>query len=296
MPIHERMKRCQERVQILLERYLPYPQASMPLYNAMHYACLNGGKRLRPLLAYLTADIFDTPAEVVDPIAAAIEMIHCYSLVHDDLPAMDNDDLRRGKATCHKVFGDATAILVGDALLTLAFEILSTSEHSPNIDYPTKLQIIRVLSQASGASGMVQGQAIDLAAEGHQLELAQLIDMHNAKTGALLSASVQCGALASGRATKNDLFKLQNFGKAIGLCFQIQDDILDALGNSDIMGKHPGQDVKKNKCTFVTLLGIEQARAHAIDCHAQALLALEHFGPKADLLRALSAYIIERVA
>lgn len=294
MPIQERMKQCQARLQTLLERYLPHPQASIPLYDAMHYACLNGGKRLRPLLAYLTAEIFDTPADVLDPIAAAIEIIHCYSLVHDDLPAMDDDDLRRGKPTCHKVFGEATAILAGDALLTLAFEILTTSEHSPNIDYPTQLRILRTLAQASGPNGMVQGQAIDLAAQGHSLTLTQLIQMHGAKTGALLSASVQCGALATGLATENDLYKLQSFGKAIGLCFQIQDDILDALGNSDIMGKNPGQDVKKNKCTFVTLLGIEQARSHAINCYQEALTALAHFSAKADLLRALSAYIMER--
>jgi geranylgeranyl pyrophosphate synthase len=259
----------------------------------MHYACLNGGKRLRPLLVYLSAEIFGTPWERLHPIATAIELIHCYSLVHDDLPAMDNDELRRGKPTCHKAFNEATAILAGDALLTLAFDILSTSAFLPTLSESVILKIIKIISKAAGL--MVQGQALDIAFEGKAIKLEQLIQMHRAKTGALIAASVQCGALASGHVTEKDLVNLQNFGQAIGLSFQIQDDILDRLGHPNIMGKHPGQDVKKNKCTFVTLLGLAQAQDYAQNCHEQALACLTDFGKPADPLRALSEYFVERV-
>lgn len=290
MPIQERMQRCQNHVATLLEQYLPPPDNN--LASAMHYACLNGGKRIRPLLVYTTGELFEIPWERLDFIAAAIEMVHCYSLIHDDLPAMDNDDLRRGKPTCHKVFGEATAILAGDALLTLAFELLASS----SINELDLLKIIKLFSKAAGANGMVLGQADDLAAEGQARNLEQLIAIHSAKTGALLTASVQCGALGSGHATEDDLSILQKFGKAIGLSFQIQDDILDVQGDSSIMGKNPGQDLKQNKCTFVTLLGLESARHYAKNCHATALACLEKFGAKADPLRALSSYIIERTA
>ncbi len=293
MPIQARLNRCQAQMPALLARYLPAADLN-DLYAAMHYACLNGGKRLRPLLVYTTAEIFAPTNDAIDAIAVAIELIHCYSLIHDDLPAMDNDDLRRGKPTCHKVYGEATAILAGDALLSLAFDILSSTEHFPSINESTILKIIKQFAVASGGSGMVLGQAIDLGAEGKTLSIDELIQMHRAKTGALIAASVQCGALATGKASADDITELNKFGQAIGLCFQIQDDILDTLGHSDIMGKHPGQDVKKQKCTFVTLLGLEQARAHAITCHQQALASLEHFGDKASSLRALAAYIIER--
>jgi len=286
MPIHVRMQQCQTHLPALLKRYLPPVSPDMPLFSAMHYACLNGGKRLRPLLAYCSAEIFGAPWQIVDEIAVAIEFIHCYSLIHDDLPAMDNDDLRRGKPTCHKVYGDALAILAGDALLTLAFDVLSSQSTN----------FIKVISQAAGAHGMVKGQAIDLSAQHKSLTLEQITQMHHAKTGRLIAASVQCGALATGHATEDDLTELQKFGEAIGLSFQIQDDILDTLGQTDVMGKHPGQDAKQEKCTFVSLLGLEKARAHAHACHQKALASLQRFDQRADPLRALSAYIIERVA
>ncbi len=293
MSFHVQLQRCQSEIPVLLQRFLP-PKDRDALAQAMHYACLNGGKRLRPFLAYATADLFGTPTSMVDPLAIALELIHCYSLIHDDLPAMDNDDLRRGKPTCHKVFGEATAILAGDALLTLAFEVLSQPEHFPGLEKSAVLNIIRVLAKAAGPDGMVKGQGLDLAAEGKTLSLDNLIQMHRAKTGALIAASVQCGALTSPNAQEMDLVELQNYSEAIGLCFQIQDDILDAQGSSEILGKRTGQDVKQQKCTFVTLLGIEEAKMHALQWHQQAHMSLTRFADKAVVLRSLATYILER--
>ncbi|MCS5710345.1 polyprenyl synthetase family protein [Candidatus Berkiella aquae] len=281
---------CQARLETLLARYLP-PDDGSTLIKAMHYACLNGGKRLRPYLAYQSAALFNTPLEIIDPIAVAIEFIHCYSLIHDDLPAMDNDELRRGKPTCHKAFDEATAILAGDALLTLAFEVLAQAPIREN--YLNNLKIIHNLAQAAGPTGMVKGQALDLAAQGKQLSYEQLCQMHRAKTGALIAASVQCGAIA-GDASKTDLEELHKFGLAIGLAFQIKDDILDALGKSETMGKTPGQDVKNQKCTFVTLLGLHHAEQSLAECYTQSLAHLASFGQKAEALRSLSAYIVGR--
>jgi geranylgeranyl pyrophosphate synthase len=243
---------------------------------------------------YSAAEIFDDTCEKFDPIALAIELVHCYSLIHDDLPAMDNDDLRRGKPTCHLAFDEATAILAGDALLTMAFEILADPEVVLQYGESNTLKIIQIISQAAGAKGMVQGQSVDLSAQGKTLNLQELTQMHLAKTGALIAASVQCGALATGKASLDDLDELLKFGQAIGLCFQIQDDILDACGHSEMMGKLPGQDVKNNKCTFVTLLGLTQAKEHAHYWHQQALTRLNRFGNKAHLLEALATYIIRR--
>lgn len=297
MDIRNRITHCQERLSMLIERFLPSEaNNTSTLFSAMRYACLNGGKRLRPLLVYLTGELFDIHEEPLDAVALAAEFIHCYSLIHDDLPAMDNDDLRRGKPTCHKAFDEATAILAGDALLTLAFDLLATPAFFPLVNESANLKIIKVYSEAAGAQGMVLGQSLDMAAQEKLIDLDKLIQMHSAKTGALIAASVQCGALATGKASEQDLSDLKQYGKAIGLAFQIQDDILDALGNSDAMGKHSGQDVKKNKCTFVTLLGLHQAIGHAKACHQQALNSLQRFGPTADPLRALSTYIIERMA
>lgn len=284
---------CQARINALLADYLPHEDPSSPLNQAMRYACLNGGKRLRPYLAYQSAALFNTPAQIIDPIAVAIELIHCYSLIHDDLPAMDNDDLRRGKPTCHKMFSEATAILAGDALLTLAFEVLSRTEHIINENPLTNLMIIQTISRAAGPFGMVQGQALDLAAEGKVLSYEQLCQMHHAKTGALIAASVQCGAIASG-ASQSDLDKLHKFGLGIGLAFQIKDDILDVLGKSETMGKTPGQDAKNQKCTFVTLLGLNTACEYLTDCYTQSLVHLASFGIEAEPLRSLAAYIVGR--
>ncbi|MBS0288706.1 MAG: polyprenyl synthetase family protein [Proteobacteria bacterium] len=287
-----RLTHCQEKMNTLLKQYLP-PDNQTPLFNAMHYACLNGGKRLRPLLVYMIAELFDAAPEQLNPLAVAIELIHCYSLIHDDLPAMDNDDLRRGKPTCHKAFGEANAILAGDALLTLAFEVLANERSYPIKNQSTILKIIHLLAIAAGPQGMVYGQAFDMAAQGNSLNLEELMQMHRTKTGALISASVQCSALATGKASENDLVDLQKFGQALGLCFQIQDDILDAQGNSEKMGKNPG-DAKKHKCTFVTLLGLKQAKAHALHWHQEAQTSLDRFKNKALPLRSLASFFIER--
>lgn len=287
------MTACQARLAGLLNHYLPAQDHETPLNEAMRYACLNGGKRLRPYLAYQSAALFDVPESMMDPIAVALELIHCYSLIHDDLPAMDNDDLRRGKPTCHKAFDEATAILAGDALLTLAFDILSRSKGLSEKTQLTNLQIIQLLSRAAGPFGMVQGQAFDITTEGKTLSYTQLCQMHAAKTGALIAASVQCGAIV-GNASESDLESLHKFGLAIGLAFQIKDDLLDALGNSETMGKKPGQDIKNQKCTFVTLLGVDATSQYLSDCYTQSLVHLASFGHKAEPLRAIAAYIVGR--
>lgn len=257
------------------------------LSSAMRYSTLQGGKRLRPLLVYFTAEMYDLPKTKVDLIAMAIECIHCYSLIHDDLPVMDNDDLRRGKPTCHRAYDEATAILAGDALLTLAFELLSQDESLPP-------RIIHLIAKAAGMNGLVGGQMHDLCAENQALSLPQLIKIHEAKTGALITASVLASPLLFEQFSFEDKLALQQFGQTIGLAFQIQDDILDATGETETMGKQPRQDCKKHKSTFVTQLGLQEAQAQAQHFYTQALEALTHFGNKANRLRELSAFIIQR--
>lgn len=292
--ITERIQQCQQHILPLLTRYLPSSQ-ELPLHQAMHYACLTGGKRLRPLLVYTTAELFHLPWQAMDALACAIEFIHCYSLIHDDLPAMDNDDLRRGQPTCHKKFSEAIAILAGDALLTLAFEILASAEHFPTLASPCLLEINKLIAQSAGALGMVKGQALDMLAEGETLSYSQLCQMHLAKTGALISASVQVAALA-GNATVEELKDLQQFAHHIGLAFQIQDDLLDAIGDVKVLGKHTGQDKAQQKYTFVTALGITGARQELNSHYETALNHLAYFGAKAESLRQLSSYIVQRGA
>lgn len=276
----------QTYIQDRLTTLLPENTDSI-LHHAMRYATLNGGKRLRPLLVYLSGEMYGLSKTEVDPIAMAIECIHCYSLIHDDLPSMDNDDLRRGKPTCHKAFNEATAILAGDALLTLAFELLTQDELiSP--------RIIHVIAKAAGSHGMVGGQMLDLHAENQTLSLSQLTQIHEAKTGALITASVLTGALASYRSSFEEETALKNFGRAIGLAFQIQDDILDATGDVAEMGKFPQQDQQKKKSTFVTQLGLEEAKIHVKKFYTEAIESLACFGERANRLRDLSTYIIHR--
>jgi len=239
--LHTQIAACQAHMHALLLKSLPAPASDSPLFEAMHYACLNGGKRLRPLLVYMAAALFeDTPSapKVLDSLAVAIELIHCYSLVHDDLPAMDNDDLRRGKPTCHKMFGEALAILAGDALLTLAFEMLM-----PDPLRPFSL----IIAKAAGAKGMIQGQARDLASP-PSLSLEALCQLHLAKTGALMGACLHIGALATGKATPEELLLLEQYGQTIGLAFQIQDDILDV------------DNATPSSPCFVASLGLNKAR------------------------------------
>lgn len=268
-------------------------QEPRQLHLAMHYVINNGGKRVRPLLAYATGKIFSAQPSSLDPVAAAVELIHCYSLVHDDLPAMDDDDLRRGKATCHKAFDEATAILAGDALQSLAFETLLATEN-PICAQPKRLtEVLRVLSQACGSAGMVGGQAMDLAAEGEEVSLSELKRIHQHKTGALIHATVVMAAVASG-ANQTQQGALSAFAKAIGIAFQIQDDIIDIESDTETLGKPQGADEARGKSTYPQLLGIEGSKRHVHAYFQEAQSELSIFGKEADLLRELSAFIVRR--
>lgn len=281
-----------QRVDTALDLYFPQQDDPTRLRAAMRYSLFNGGKRVRPTLAYAAALAIDPNIDLahIDPIACALECLHSYSLVHDDLPAMDDDDLRRGKPTCHIAFDEATAILAGDGLQTLAFELLL----STHLTAETKVQLIAQLASASGAEGMVLGQAIDLAAVAQQLNLVQLENMHRHKTGALIRASVAMGALAAG-ATNQQLAALDNYAAAIGLAFQVQDDILDVTTDTATLGKQQGADIARNKPTYVSLLGLETAQAKAAELHNQALASLETFDESAERLRQMADYIIHRI-
>ncbi len=284
-------KSCRMRVDTALDANFPEGEDPTQIRTAMRYSLFNGGKRVRPTLVYAAALAINPQVDLnrFDAIACALECLHSYSLVHDDLPAMDDDDLRRGKPTCHIAFNEATAILAGDGLQTLAFELLATSDFAP----ATQIQLIRQLAQGSGAEGMVLGQAIDLAAVDQQLSLEQLETMHRHKTGALIRASVSMGATAAG-ATNTQLDALDDYAAAIGLAFQVQDDILDVIADTTTLGKQQGADIARNKPTYVSLLGLQAAQAKAEALHQQALDALKNFGSSADPLRQLAAYIVER--
>jgi len=287
------IKDCQHRVDQSLEQVLiNTSDIATELHQAMHYSIFNGGKRIRPVLVYLTGKALDCPLNKLDAPACAVELIHCYSLVHDDMPAMDDDDLRRGQATCHKKFSEATALLAGDALQTLAFETLT---QNPRLDDSQIVLMLRALSQASGAAGMAGGQAIDLAATGSQaMSLEELKVMHEHKTGALIRASVQLGALCIINLEPEKLKALDNYAKNIGLSFQIKDDILDIESDTQTLGKQQGADIELNKVTYPALLGLDGAKKMAQQCHHKALESLLDFDQRADPLRWLSEYIITR--
>jgi geranylgeranyl diphosphate synthase type II len=263
------------------------------LHDAMNYALMAGGKRIRPILCLAAAEAVDGRSQEAIAPACALEMIHTYSLIHDDLPAMDDDDLRRGKPTCHVAFDEATAILTGDALLTLAFEILS-SESSQKGNQPAKfLRIIGLIAEAAGSRGMIQGQMLDMAAQGRVLTVSELESMHALKTGALIEASMQCGALMAG-ADEVRLKDLITYARKIGLAFQVADDILNVEGNPEVMGKAVGTDQLHRKNTYPSLLGLQASKQLAQKLVRQALQAIETFDKKAEPLRALATYIIER--
>lgn len=290
----EILKIYQQRVDGALLSLLPSAEDSATqLPAAMKYAVTNGGKRVRPVLAYATGTALGIPLERVDVAAAALEMMHAYSLVHDDLPAMDDDDLRRGKPTCHKAFDEATAILAGDALQALAFTVLALNPDR-GVSDSAKLQMVKVLGEASGANGMAAGQAIDLESVGRQLSLKELENMHNHKTGALIKASVSLPALLSANTDNAMLDTLDKYAGAVGLCFQIVDDILDVVSDTETLGKTQGADIALNKPTYPALLGLDGARAHAQNMHETALAAIEDLGSDFDQLRMLSHYIVER--
>jgi len=285
---------CQNRVERALDARLPgeniLPQK---LHQAMRYTVLDGGKRTRPLLTYATGQALGLSEEVLDGPACAVEFIHVYSLIHDDLPAMDNDDLRRGKPTCHKAYDEATAILAGDALQALAFEILA-NDPSIQVEAAARLKMIAALTKASGSQGMVGGQAIDLASVGSKLNLPELENMHIHKTGALIRASVNMAALSKPDLDPVLAKNLDHYAKCIGLSFQVKDDILDVESDTATLGKTQGKDVDNDKPTYPALLGMAGAKQKAQELHEQAVASLTDFGSEADLLRELSLYIIER--
>jgi geranylgeranyl pyrophosphate synthase len=283
-----------DRANAALERWLaPAEQAPERLHAAMRYAVLGTGKRLRPALVYAAGDALGAPAECLDPPACAVELIHAYSLVHDDLPAMDDDDLRRGAPTCHKAFDEATAILAGDALQALAFELITAAPPAGVYSAATRGRLAATLARAVGAQGMAGGQALDLGACGHQIALADLERMHRYKTGALIQASVVLGALA-GDADESVLAPLERFGEAIGLAFQIVDDILDVTADTATLGKTQGSDDAQAKPTYPALLSLEGAQNHALTMRDQAVAALDGLDERFDALRDLARFVVER--
>ncbi|MBN1378485.1 MAG: polyprenyl synthetase family protein [Gammaproteobacteria bacterium] len=277
-----------------LERYLP-AAASAPtrLHEAMRYAVTGGGKRIRPVLVYATGQALEMPVEQLHGPACAVEIIHAYSLIHDDLPAMDNDDLRRGRPTCHKAFDEATAILAGDALQALAFEVL-IQDLAEQSRARYGCEMVLMLARATGHLGMAGGQAIDLAAVNQKLGLEELANMHRLKTGALIEASVLLPTVFCEKISDKQKHALQKYARQIGLAFQIQDDILDVVGDTETLGKPQGADHALNKPTYYSLLGLEGARAKLRDVHKAALDALSEFDQPADLLRGIADYIVER--
>ncbi|MBI5612679.1 MAG: (2E,6E)-farnesyl diphosphate synthase [Gammaproteobacteria bacterium] len=286
------LTRYRERVERALDRYLP-PADNAPsrLHTAMRYACLAGGKRLRASLVYATGEALGAAIEMLDAPACAVECLHAYSLVHDDLPAMDNDDLRRGKPTCHRAFDEATAMLVGDALQSLAFEILANDAGAAPA---RRLQMIAQLAHAAGSLGMAGGQAIDLAAVGKTLTAAELEAMHLRKTGALMSAAVRLGALAQAATPEATLERLADYGRCLGLAFQITDDILDIETDTATLGKPQGSDAARAKPTYPAILGLEEAKSAARGLHRQALASLGGLGDNAWFLAEIADYILER--
>ena len=288
------MKDCQARLELALDHLLP-DAATLPsrLHQAMRYAVLDGGKRIRPTLVYAGGMATGATRSRLDAPACAVELIHAYSLVHDDLPAMDDDDLRRGKPSCHRAFGEANAILAGDALQSLAFQVLAQDDPQ-DPDTSTRLRMIRTLALASGSRGMAGGQALDITATGHDIDLAQLENLHIHKTGALIRASVVLGAVCGNGVDSAQLARLDHYAKCIGLAFQIRDDILDVEGETETLGKHTGMDQHREKSTYPALIGLDAARERARELHADAMESLAGFDENADPLRWISAYIIER--
>lgn len=278
-------------IQEILEASLPIStQNPQRLHQCMRYAVLMGGKRIRPLLVYAVGQSFGAKQEVLNIPAAAVELMHCYSLIHDDLPAMDNDDLRRGQPTCHKQFDEATAILAGDALQCLAFSILArdTKNSAKQV-----LQMINLLGQACGSFGMAGGQMIDLQAMGQALSLAELQTMHRLKTGALIKCSILLGAIAA-RVDTTTFNNLSEFAEHLGLAFQIQDDILDVEGDTQVLGKHAGADALLNKPTYPAIEGMAAAKLHMEKEYQSAMNCLKEYGSEVDSLHEVAAYLVNR--
>ncbi|UJZ95357.1 (2E,6E)-farnesyl diphosphate synthase [Photobacterium damselae subsp. damselae] len=288
------LQHYQERNNQQLTHWLDaQPFADQTLLKAMKYGALLGGKRVRPFLTYVTGNMLGVNEENLDTPAAAIECIHAYSLIHDDLPAMDDDELRRGQPTCHIAFDEATAVLAGDALQTLAFEILA--EGTLSIDGESqRIKMIKELAQASGAAGMCMGQALDLDGEGKHLGLTQLEQIHKHKTGALIRCAVRLGALAAGEKGLEILPQLNTYAEAIGLAFQVQDDILDVISDTETLGKPQGSDIALDKSTYPALLGLEGAKQKAQQLYQEAVQALEAIPYDTTQLEVFARYLIER--
>ncbi len=285
------MQSLRVRVNRALETFLPEADIQPTrLHAAMRYAVLDGGKRVRAILVYTAAQALGHDDDGLDFPACAVELIHAYSLVHDDLPVMDDDELRRGKPSCHRAFDEATALLAGDALQSLAFQILTNAPEA------SAREMVRILSVASGSRGMAGGQAIDLAAVGKTLNLPELENMHIHKTGALIRASVRLGALSAPEVESDVVRRLDHYGKCIGLAFQIRDDILDVEGDSEVLGKRRGADQARLKPTYPALMGLSAAKQMAEELHEEALETLLPLGEAANPLRWLSEFVVTRAS
>ena len=292
--LEQRLAPLQARTNDALDRFLPPAgQAPQRLHEAMRYSVMAPGKRIRPVLTYATGAAFGVALEMLDPAAVAVELIHAYSLIHDDLPAMDDDDLRRGRPTCHRQFDEATAILAGDALQALAFESL-LHDSARALPGACRLAMVQVLAHASGSHGMAGGQALDLSAVGKRLSLEQLENMHKHKTGALIRASVKLGLLASGSEDQDLDSRLERYATCIGLAFQVQDDILDVEGATEVIGKPQGSDADRDKPTYPNLLGMDEAKATARRLCDEAIESLAPLGPRGDTLRMIADFIVRR--
>jgi geranylgeranyl diphosphate synthase type II len=278
------------KVDVYLDRLFQNQGASPELREAVRYSLLAGGKRIRPILTIAASEACGGSKEWAIPVGAAIEMIHTYSLIHDDLPAMDNDDLRRGRPTSHKVFGEAMAILAGDTLLTESFFLLTSLEGIPS---ETLLKIVNEVARAAGIDGMAGGQALDLKAEGKEISKGELEILHRMKTGCLIQASVASGALLAG-ASEKDLMAIRRYGEAIGLAFQITDDILNVEGETSELGKRARSDEAHSKATYPSILGLENSKRLAVESSEKAIGALSPFGSSADSLRQIARYLVER--
>lgn len=298
MLLEQFLQHSKARIETALDQHLTlqserHANSDNTLLEAMRYAVLNGGKRLRPSLVFMSGQLFNANTNDLIAPALAVEFIHCYSLIHDDLPAMDDDDLRRGKPTVHKAFNEATAILAGDTLQALAFDTLSSHAFTA-VSAPQQVQMIHALAQASGFGGMCGGQALDLASTGETQELAALMNMHQLKTGALIRSSVLLGALCGDNVTESELEALTSFANHIGLAFQIQDDILDVTSDTQTLGKPQGSDIEHAKSTYVSILGLEAAKQRAKDCVEQAIQSLAAISKDTEQLASLASHIINR--
>jgi farnesyl diphosphate synthase len=292
--LEARLRGYQSRVHAVLDAVLPAADViPQRLHAAQRYAVLSGGKRLRPLLVYCTGEALGLDLDALDAPAAAVELIHSYSLVHDDLPAMDDDDLRRGRPTTHRAFDEATAILVGDALQVLAFSLLAR-DRALGVSSEARLKMIQILADASGTAGMAGGQALDLSAVGRNLDLLELEAMHRLKTGALIRASVLMAAACSPELSAAQWDALDGYSQDIGLAFQIQDDILDVEGSTEDLGKTTGADAARAKPTYTSVLGLEAAKTHARALQRRASERLVQFGARAQVLTWLASYVVDR--